>query len=369
MSLKIQPYSHPSQFSSQRELFLNAFPEQKGQPAETRAHYEWKFKTSNLQGIQSFEAAAWEGDQMIGYYAALPFFYRIGKNRALAGMVCDVMTHSHARGKGIFTKLGRYSIDQLKLASFDFVSGFPIRPDVLPGHIKVGWKVAFKLPLYLRVFRADSILRSKGLSLFVIPINLGVRLYQGFFGVIDSILEIQSKEIGKRYRKKILSVQEWAQHPALERFIENWRNTVDNSLEKSTSFYQWRLGAPETNYKILTVEMGTSITAAAITRLAPLHGVKTLAVIDWMTLPDHPQAARQLHQQLRTEALQSGAEVIGTMMSATQAKKYGLLSAGFLRSPLFFRWIAQTLKTDGLNQEQIFSEANWNLMWIDSDDL
>ena len=30
---------------------------------------------------------------MLGYYAAIPYPYRIGDRRMLAGMVCDVMTH------------------------------------------------------------------------------------------------------------------------------------------------------------------------------------------------------------------------------------------------------------------------------------
>ena len=38
----------------------------------------------------------------------------------------------------------------MRAAGMDLCVGFPIRPEVFPGHIKVGWKVAFDLPVYFK---------------------------------------------------------------------------------------------------------------------------------------------------------------------------------------------------------------------------
>ena len=50
---------------------------------------------------------------MVGYYAAIPYKYNIGETQTDVGMVCDVMTSTKQRGKGIFTKIGRYATEDL----------------------------------------------------------------------------------------------------------------------------------------------------------------------------------------------------------------------------------------------------------------
>ena len=103
-----------------------------------------------------------EDGRILGYYAAIPYPYQIGGRRLLVGMVCDVMTHSDARGRGVFTELGRFALSSLEATDLAFVTGYPIRPEVMGGHLRAGWQVAFALPMYLMPLRADSMLASKG---------------------------------------------------------------------------------------------------------------------------------------------------------------------------------------------------------------
>ena len=75
-------------------------------------------------------------------------------------MVCDVMIGTAARGKGVFTNLGKYSINQLRLEAVDFTTGNPIRSEVIPGHKKVGWESPFELPMYGKFISFNSFLNS-----------------------------------------------------------------------------------------------------------------------------------------------------------------------------------------------------------------
>jgi len=53
---------------------------------------------------------------------------------------------------------GRYATEIMADEGVSFVTGYPIRPSVLPGHIKVGWKVAFDLPVYFKLLDPATLL-------------------------------------------------------------------------------------------------------------------------------------------------------------------------------------------------------------------
>jgi len=155
----------------QSTLFRECVPENAGLAPETDAFYRWKFQ-SFPDDPHSYEYIARDDDgSLVGYYAALPFEYSIGSTPLPCGMVCDVMTSPHMRGKGVFTKLGAYSLKELKAAGVDFVTGYPIRPEVIPGHLKVGWEIAFKLPMYLFPMCVDTLLAQRKLGFLSPPAN------------------------------------------------------------------------------------------------------------------------------------------------------------------------------------------------------
>ena len=151
-------------FDEYHHLFQDCFPETAGTPLQSPAHYQWKYGAGGKQ-LPAFEFAAYEDDQILGYYAALPLAYRLGDFHGNAALVCDVMTHSKARGKGVFTAQGRYATDYMGKNGIAFCTGYPIRSYVFPGHIKVGWGIAFPLPVYVKVLDLKPVLATKHLGL------------------------------------------------------------------------------------------------------------------------------------------------------------------------------------------------------------
>ena len=108
MELQFSEFKYPEELDNQRELFIDCFPETIGTSLVTKEHYKWKFKSfpSGLEA-KSYEYTAYIGREMIGYYAAIPYEYVIQNKIVTSAMVCDVMTGIKARGKGVFTKIGR----------------------------------------------------------------------------------------------------------------------------------------------------------------------------------------------------------------------------------------------------------------------
>lgn len=359
MSLTFKPFDEAREFAPQRELFVDAFPEQKGQVVESRAHYLWKFH-SFPHAPAAYEYSAYLGDKMVGYYAAIPFQYGIGAAQRTAGMVCDVMTHTQARGQGVFTRLGKYSLDELTKAGVDFVTGYPIRPEVIPGHLKVGWKIVCPLPLYVKFLSTKTLLAGRGFGWFAPLGNLAVRTMNGLLSLVTPR--------ASRYRCEELSRDAFLTDPAVAAFCLAWQQHVANHLTKTPAYYRWRLGAPQTQYRFFVVRESEAVVALAVCRRTDLRGIPSLAILDFMVLPEHGRAARSLHRAIADAAAQDGAEAVATMSTRHWARRYGFLRAGMLRSPLTFKLIVKKLNAS-MSDDELYSEERWHLMWIDSDDL
>jgi hypothetical protein len=359
MTLSLSTFRPEAEMSEQRALFRQCFPETCGYPAETLDFYRWKFHSFPADP-PSYEYVAREGECLAGYYAALPFSYRIDGEELRCGMVCDVMTSPHMRGKGVFTTLGAHSLTALKSRGVDFVLGYPIRPSVIPGHLKVGWQIAFRLPMYLMPLRANALLATRGfggLAPVANPIvrlgHLGRRLVAPrSSGLVAQSFDLEGFLAGHDY----------------DAFLHKWLSGRRNALLKSREFLRWRLGTTGADYRCVSVKRGGDLVALSIVRPCELQGVPTLAVLDLMTLGDAPQSVAAMQEQWCLLARETRREVIAAMMSEPHARQLRLWRYGFLRTPAVFSLILNCLSERA--RAKVLPDPNhWRLMWIDSDDL
>lgn len=358
MELSFQPFDHKKNLADQRMLFRECFPETIGKPIETHEHYFWKFHSFPAER-KSYEYAAFSGGDLIGYYAAIPYRYRVGDKMMTIAMVCDVMTGVKARGKGVFTKLGFFSTDALKEEGLDFTTGYPIRPEVIPGHLKVKWKIAFDMPVYISFLKANAVLKAKKLS-FLAPLgNLGVKLFNGLFSKSGIVPGYDAETLDK---EQFFKVDDYNQ------FFEKWEKSIRNPLIKNMEFLRWRLGAPGTDYKIILIRKSGELTGISITRKSEMEGIPVLAILDMMLLHGNEKAMPLINHALQSIARNIGAEAIVTMMSPKWAQSYRLSKLGFLKSPYKFSLIIKKLNP-AIEDHELYDEVHWHLMWIDSDDL
>lgn len=358
MSLELSDFNFKEKIKEQRALFLDAFPEQVGKSGSSLEHYNWKFRQLPAE-VPSYEYAAYFEDNLVGYYAALPFAYKMGGSSRRAGMVCDVMTHSLARGKGVFTHLGRHSLKSLKDKGIEFVIGYPIRPEVIPGHLKVGWKIAFKLPIYIKVLKADSILQKKKLSFLAPLANGGLAAYKHLMNLFVSRSE--------RYSLNWLSLQELNTLKEYELFYKTWSLQHANHLIKNSSFYSWRLSAPKTHYEILLGWQESTLVSVTVLRtINILDNIPILAIVDMMILDGHEQSLSLIFDALENNARKNNLEMIACMTTQHVAAKLKFFRHSFINSRIAFQVIVNPLSEE-LSFEDLCKEENWHLMWIDAD--
>jgi len=353
MELKFEHFDFSAQIDRQRELFKNSFPETNGEAIQGIDHYNWKFR-SFPNKIKSWEYVCFIEDKMAGYYAAIPYKYKIVDKITPVGMVCDVMTSPDFRGKGVFTKLGTYSTGELA-KNVPFTIGYPIRKEVIPGHLKVGWKIPFSLPLYMKFVSLSTFLKLRKLGFIAPFLNFLLSLYNGL---------IRSK-INKNYSYEIST--DIDKVVGYENFVNDWSETVNNALVKDVSFAKWRYGAPDRDYQFISVYSKESKLIGFVSyRKIVKEGILSYGILDYMVLKNdcHGLINKVLTQQAKKDKV----EIIMTMMSQISARKYKLQKNGFIKSPFTFQLIIKNL-TNQFTDEELFEENNWHLMWIDSDDL
>lgn len=360
MSLTFSEFDWPSDLKEQRSLFRACFPENLGLPPETEAFYHRKFHA--LPGPPaSYEYLARDDQGAAGYYAALPFPYVIGDQVLRGGMVCDVMTAPRLRGRGVFTKLGAYSLGKLQEAGVDFVTGYPRRPEVVPGHLKVGWSIAFRLPMYLLPLSLKSLLRSKKLGFLAPVADACVSAWQFVSGTMSR----PSSELVA----EALSPDEFFRKGDYASFYERWKTNKGSVLLKTEAFLRWRFAVrPEVEYRIIAVRNGGELVGVSVVRSCDPDGIPSLGILDVMCVGDERLVLRSLRAAWIRLAQEWHREFVIMMLSAFHARRVRLWRLGFLRSPVNFDFIIKRLSVRASGMVPL-SPDQWHLMWIDSDDL
>ncbi|MBX2976374.1 MAG: GNAT family N-acetyltransferase [Ignavibacteriaceae bacterium] len=357
--IQFNKFDYQKNLSQQRELFRECFPENNGTTVETIEHYYWKFHSFPGKK-KSYEYIAESESSILGYYAALPYEYLIGNDKVRVGMVCDVMTGIKARGKGIFTQLGKFATDELKKEELVFTTGYPIRPEVIPGHLKVGWEIIFDLPLFIGVIKIDSILKSKKLG-YLTPI---IRV---IFSRLKKIMGYLS-EIDSKFYIDVFTNKQIDKIDKLEEFIARWSHGKKIVLNKTSDFLKWRLNAPGKEYDIIVLSENEKIVGVAIARFVIKEKIPSFALLDIMILEDNKLYSKNMFRAIYKIAEKKNAECLLIMSSNPTAKKLNFFRNGLLKSPYKFKLIIKRLNSQ-YTDDLILNQDNWNLMWIDSDDL
>lgn len=355
MELTFAHFDYKINLSEQRALFKDAFTETNGEAIQGEAHYMWKFH-SFPNTVPSWEYASYIGTEMVGYYAAIPYRYKICNKLTPVGMLCDVLTSSKHRRKGIFTKMGAYGTGELS-KEVPFTMAYPIRKKSIHGHLKVGWKIAFNMPLYMKFIRFNALFCQKGIG-FLAPLG------NAFISMYNCLVKTK---LNKNYSYKLST--EIKEVLGYDLFAKEWSVSVHNVLIKDLPFALWRYSAPERIYKFLSIKNSEGNMVGFVSfRNIIREGVPCYGILDYMVLTGYEACHGLINRVLSDCAKKDKVEAIMTMMSKTSAAKYQLCNNGFFKSPFFFQLIIKNL-TKEFSDEVLFNEKNWHLMWIDSDDL
>lgn len=356
MPITYQKFDAKTQLEQHKALFAECFPEVYYKDDYIN-YYEKIFLHQYLEfpGLQaSFQYAAMMGNDLIGYYAALPYRYKIGGKTVTSGMVCGVMTSPSYRKKGIFTELGKYAADEQRIDGVSFNMGYPIRKATVPGFKRMGWDIAFEMPLFIKFLKITSLLRTKKLEFLAFFINPLISAYNS----------LCKKQSNKEY--EIKTHTDIADIEGYDDFQKRWNATVTNSLIKDIAFLKWRYGSPGKNYLFFCAYKADYLVGIISARAIMKEGVPSYGILDFMVVDKN--CLPNLHNAVYNSARVGEKEAIIMMMSNYSSKTYHLIRNAYLKSPYRFQLMIHNLSHE-FSDEELYCEELWHLMFVDSDDL
>jgi GNAT superfamily N-acetyltransferase len=358
-TIQYREFQRETELEQRRSLFLKCFPETAETPASTPEYYAWKYN-SPIYPLPRFEFGAYDGNRLVGYYAGIELGYLVRGVRERVVLVFDVMTDPDYQGKGIFTALGKYSTERMQEQGISFTTGYPIRPGVIPGHLKAGWVKAFPLPLHVRPIQTDLFLPPA--LRFIAPVPNQILRFT------NALLEIPGKSGSSHFAVTTQAYRGKSLNDKQVIFLQKWCSKQTIALEKTPEFYRWRFSAPGTEYFSIEVCDGESIVGLAMVSKCVLKETPTVAILDFMVLDHSSKVSDLMHYSILSLANRLHVTYVATMVSRELGKRIRLLRHGYLKSPYQFFLILKLLKENGLKQF-VEEPSAWNLMWVDSDDL
>lgn len=321
--------------------------------------WDWEFRDNYAGKADLFLAV--DGDEVVGHYAVCPSQILVDGEMKRGSIVVDVMTHPDYRFQGMFTKLGRFSLEKAGEDNIDFSYGFPIRKTVMPGHLKVGWKIAFPLPVYVFPVSFSKIIQK------FIRIKWLSKLLGAFPQLVYWILmKIKKSNI------QVYDVREgnkFDDSEALQRFIEKTRLQHRIMQFRDYDFLKWRYNDNKfRKYKMFfAYDTQGEMMGYIVLRKTEIFGLDCITIIDIQTLECDKRVTKVLLKYTNNYAKEQGASLIGCMINRNAYKKC-LLSNLFVKSPYIFKFIIHGNK-DIDYEDKLMQNENWFITWADTDDL
>jgi hypothetical protein len=252
------------------------------------------------------------------------------------GLVADVYTAPRYQNQGMFTKIGHSVRGPISELKYDFSIGFPVRKNVIPGHLKVGWINAFSMPVLGSISlikAARSFLSSKYWQANI--------EHRKFIEISDDVLfflselsstKMEEIRISKRYTREYL---------------------------------EWRLSRPDTDYFETMLRDDNGISAWILSRKAKIKGVPIWVILDIQVKSPKSKSYKFLLRYLGRVAILNNCWVLAGCWNPTHSKYLGLsLKSGFVslgKQDVIYR---------AYRDDIVFpDEAHSRFSWMDSDTL
>lgn len=322
--------------------------------------WNWEFKQNPVG-----DSRIWVADdhgKIVGHYAILPERFRINGKEHIVGLVVDVMTHSAYRYQSMFTRLGRAALEGAGNVGIPFCTGFPMEGStasiVLPGHFKVGWFVAFTIPVLVRPLDFEpviySFLKSRKLS----------RLGRLFTPLYDRLQSIRTRTPSVKIEFKVTK--------SFPKEIARFWNRVSQDYEvigvRDHSYLNYRFcGVPYRDYRILIAKRRSEIIGYIVLREMRRMELDFGLIVDVLTHRRDRHTRRALFGKAIDYFKSQSTDLVGCMIQ-DQEYQQDLKALGFLTSPEKYYFIVH-LNTEQFNRGIVSTQRKWFLTWGDLDTI
>jgi GNAT superfamily N-acetyltransferase len=248
-----------------------------GGPAGQRSPEFFRWKHHQNPFGQSFMLVAESAGQLIGLRAFLRWRFEGGGRSVQAVRAVDTATHSAYRGMGVFSRLTRTAVEELR-GQVELVFNTPNSLS-RPGYLKLGWHEVGRVPVAIQVRRPLRMVRSA-------RARTGPRSPR--------------PEVAAQPAARVLERGE-----QVARLLARSRPANDGRLRTSrdVEYLRWRYGlAPLLGYAAVTEDDADGLRGLAIFRVRPRGGLWESTVAEVLVSAGDRSTARRLLRRVAAAA-------------------------------------------------------------------
>jgi hypothetical protein len=287
-----------------------SFPELKLTESELIDFINRKFQLLENSDLHNIAALITDDGIVASGYGIVRNRYTREDQNINVGLVCDVFTNANFRKMGLFKKVSLLAIGREQFAATNFLIGFPIREEVMPGHLSVGWKHLFDMPLWWglpRIGALRNVTKNPDMSALT--------------------FDPQKKGI---------------------------------ALKLDDEFLKWRFSLFEVDYYLVSVPNSQDF---AIVRKSKLRNIPFTCIV--FVQSTNNKTVKKLVREIRKLSLRLGTVGVIGCWNNSYAEDLDLKSSGLRQSSISQKVIVRELN----NFKCPIEEKDYRLSWMDSDTL
>ncbi len=333
---------------------------------QERSYWRWEFIDNYAGSANMFVAV--DGNDIVGYYAVIPQRF-ICNNETLRGaIVVDVMTHPDFRFQGMFTAIARFAFQSCTdTTDLEFTTGYPIRPEGMPGHLKVGWNIRFKIGIWAQPLSLQGILSSRVQSLGRHPaLSKTISFLPDLLFRLYANLKLRHNELYKVERTSRIDCRRF-QH-----FWQNCSSAIPPDCilqERTVEYLTWRYDSnPGRTYTYhLAIGADDTILGFIVTRVVEFSNTKIMLLVDaCCSQKDHKNIYRLLAKDAYDLSRDCQCSLSAMIVSQPNFMFPSPWKLGFLPTPFKFSFMTRLLRQHSIIEQ---NNLSWHLMWGDTDDV
>jgi len=345
----IQKYQEKD-YEPYRKLFKEVFQRELEEKI-----FEWKY-LKNPYGSAPLIYLAKDGEgNLLGARSLFPTELWVDGEAIPAVQAGDTMVRKESRGKGLFSRLTRYSIDDVRALGFQVVFNFP-NQNSYPGYMKLGWTDLDEVENYYRILDPSQMLKRKLKS---------PALYKPLGGILRSMMKFKQgiTQSAKALNEIRVIKSEVIKEDMADFLSKNLTKPVHQT--KSITYLQWRYeNNPKGEYEILEFWKDEARIGTVVTKILGRNEQNTVEVLEW--------AANKEMEELLLEKLMNyySKENMALLKLWQLGKQTGikplLEKLGFVRKSTDLHFVVKPLGADNAFNK-VTDSNNWYVHKGDTD--
>jgi hypothetical protein len=295
--------------------------------------------------------------KLVAHYGGVPFKFKWGESNYVGLLASNLVVAKDFRKQSPFLALQRSFRKTYMQNDYAFAYGAITRKGVLEPHLRMGWKLAGVLRVYVRPIKANKIFKKISKNIFLGSLlNLPLKIGQHAFNwlTIPASSEIVVQKITKFDNT-------W------EIFLKLWMEEQDICSMRSPEILNWRyFQFIERDYCILAAFKNFIPVGYVALRKMHMKELSSMAIIEIVTNRAQNDVFKALMKESILHAQNAEADLMATALTDHDNLKGSLKKSGFLCTSEKFTIVMHSPKNFLIEpiKNQFY---RWRLNWFDHD--